>query len=63
MPACSVLKDEEHIAYALETGRVIFTQDEDFLRLNAAGMEYRGIAFSAQQSRSIGQIIAGLLLN
>ena len=55
-------EDEEHIAYALETGRVIFTQDEDFLRMNAAGMEHRGIAFSAQQSRTIGQIIAGLLL-
>ena len=55
-------EDEQHIAYALEPGRVIFTPDEDFLRLNAAGMEHRGIVFSAQQTRSIGQIIAGLLL-
>jgi predicted nuclease of predicted toxin-antitoxin system len=55
-------EDEEHIAYALEAGRLIFTQDEDFLRLNAAGMQHRGIVFSAQQTRSIGQIIAGLLL-
>jgi hypothetical protein len=55
-------EDEEHIAYALEAGRLIFTQDEDFLRLNAAGMEHRGIVFSAQRTHSIGQIIAGLLL-
>ena len=54
--------DEEHIAYGLATGRVIFTQDEDFLRLNTAGVEHRGIAFCYQQSRSIGQIITGLLL-
>jgi hypothetical protein len=46
----------------LTTGRVVFTQDEDFLRLNAAGVEHRGIAFCYQQTRSIGQIIAGLLL-
>ncbi len=55
-------RDEEHIAHALQTSRVIYTQDEDFLRLNAAGVEHRGIAFSAQQTRSVGQIIAGLLL-
>src|SRR5215210_5022964 len=26
-------EDEEHIAYGVATGRVAFTQDEDFLRL------------------------------
>lgn len=57
-----VAQDEEHIAYGLATGRVVFTQDEDFPRLNAAGAEHRGIAFCYQQTRSIGQIIAGLLL-
>jgi predicted nuclease of predicted toxin-antitoxin system len=55
-------EDEEHIAYALRTTRVIFTQDEDFLRHNAAGMPHAGIVFTAQQTRGIGQIIAGLLL-
>ncbi len=55
-------RDEEHIAYALRTRRVIYTQDEDFLRLSATGVEHRGVAFSAQQTRSIGEIIAGLLL-
>ena len=55
-------RDEEHIAYGVATGRVIFTQDQDFLRLHAAGVEHRGIAFCYQRSRSIGQIIVNLLL-
>jgi hypothetical protein len=32
------------------------------LRLDAAGVEHRGIAFCYQKSRTIGQIIAALLL-
>ena len=32
-------EDEEHIAYARDAGRVLFTRDEDFLRLNIAGMD------------------------
>ncbi len=55
-------EDEVHIAYGVATGRLIFTQDEDFLRLDAAGVGHRGIAFCYQQTRSIGQIIAALLL-
>ena len=55
-------QDEEHIAFGLATDRVVFTQDEDFLRLDAAGVNHRGIAFCYQQTRSIGQVIAGLLL-
>src|SRR5208337_3931481 len=49
-------RDEEHIAYALRTSRVIYTQDEDFLRLSATGVEHRGVTFSAQQTRSIGRL-------
>ena len=55
-------EDEDHIAFCVASGRVVFTQDQDFLRHHAAGIEHRGIAFCYQQSRSIGQIIAGLLL-
>jgi predicted nuclease of predicted toxin-antitoxin system len=55
-------EDEEHIAYGISTGRVVFTQDQDFPRLHATGTEHRGIAFCHQQTRSIGQIIASLLL-
>ena len=29
--------DEEYVAYALREGRVIFTHDDDFLRIHADG--------------------------
>ena len=55
-------EDEDYIAYALRTNRVVFTQDGDFLRLDAEGVPHHGIAFCYQQGRSNGQIISGLLL-
>ncbi|HEV3164235.1 MAG TPA: DUF5615 family PIN-like protein [Isosphaeraceae bacterium] len=54
--------DEEQMAYALEQGRVIFTQDDDFLRLHAAGVLHAGIVYCHQQSRSLGEMITGLTL-
>jgi predicted nuclease of predicted toxin-antitoxin system len=54
--------DEEQLAYAVGQGRVVVTQDTDFLRLAAAGHESPGIAFYPAQSRSIGQVIRALLL-
>jgi predicted nuclease of predicted toxin-antitoxin system len=54
--------DEEHAAFGLVQGRVVFTQDEDFLRLHAAGTPHAGIAYCHQESRTIGEIILGLLL-
>jgi hypothetical protein len=53
--------DEEHLARARAEGRVIFTQDEDFLRFHAAGADHAGIAY-APQGTPIGQIIRGLML-
>jgi hypothetical protein len=52
--------DEEQAAWALAEGRVIFTQDEDFLRIHPAGVEHAGIAYCHQKTRSIGQIIGSL---
>ena len=37
--------DEEQLAYSTSEGRVLFTQDADFLRLDAAGLIHAGIAF------------------
>jgi predicted nuclease of predicted toxin-antitoxin system len=54
--------DEEQVAFALSQGRVIFTQDDDFLRLAQAGIAHAGIAYCRQGSRSIGEIIRGLIL-
>ncbi|MFN8473418.1 MAG: DUF5615 family PIN-like protein [Anaerolineae bacterium] len=53
--------DEEQVARARAEGRVIFTQDDDFLRLHAAGIEHAGIVY-APQSASVGEVIRGLML-
>lgn len=53
--------DEEHLERARSEGRVIFTQDDDFLRLHASGREHSGIVY-APQGMSIGEIIRGLML-
>lgn len=53
--------DESHLAFALAQGRVIFTQDTDFLRLAASGAAHAGVVY-AQQYTPIGDIIRGLLL-
>ncbi len=54
--------DQEQAAYALAEGRVIFTQDRDFLRIDAAGVPHAGIAYCEKDTRSIGEIILGLVL-
>ena len=55
-------EDLAHIAYALAEGRVIFTQDDDFLRYHHAGVTHAGIVYSKQGSRSIGEIVRYLKL-
>src|SRR5947209_1349967 len=54
--------DEIHLASARAAGRVIFTQDEDFLVLGTSGISHAGIVYCKQGSRSIGQIIDHLEL-
>jgi hypothetical protein len=54
--------DETQLAYTVAQGRVMVTQDTDFLRLAAAGHETAGVAFFPGQGRSLGQIIRALLL-
>ena len=54
--------DEEQLAFAYSQQRVIFTQDRDFLVLHSAGNEHAGIAYCIKGSRSIGEIIRGLIL-
>jgi uncharacterized protein with PIN domain len=53
--------DEQHLERARSEGRVLFTQDDDFLRLHAAGVPHAGIAY-APQGTSIARIIRGLIL-
>ena len=53
--------DEELLAFAVSQGRVIFSQDDDFLRLAAQGYEHAGIVY-AHQRTPIGEIVSGLML-
>jgi predicted nuclease of predicted toxin-antitoxin system len=52
--------DEEQTAYAFAAGRVIFTMDKDFLRINTSGVSHAGIVYCRQGKRGIGRIIQGL---
>jgi Domain of unknown function (DUF5615) len=54
--------DSKHLAFASSQARVIFTQDQDFLRMHASGVLHAGIAYCRQQSRGIGQIVEGLAI-
>ena len=56
------VSDDEQVAYALSENRVIFTQDRDFLRFHAAEGNHAGIAYCAQGTRSIGDVVRGLWL-
>lgn len=53
--------DQDQMAFARKEGRVIFTQDDDFLRLHAGGVDHAGIVYTPQK-RSIREIIYGLML-
>ena len=53
--------DPTHLEFASEQGRVMFTQDADFLRLHDAGVPHRGIVYAPQHT-PIGRIVRGLML-
>ena len=54
--------DADHVAYAVAQGRVIFTEDDDFLVLAGAGVQHSGLAYCRQNTRSIGQVVRALEL-
>jgi hypothetical protein len=53
--------DAEHVERARAEGRVIFTQDTNFLKMHTEGVAHSGIVYAAQQA-SISEIIRGLML-
>ena len=53
--------DAEQLALAFEQGRVLITQDADFLRLHASGLKHSGIVYARQQT-SVSVMIRGLML-
>ena len=54
--------DDAHLVFAVAQERVIITHDDDFLALAQGGTVHCGIAYCHMQSRSIGQIIASVLM-
>jgi hypothetical protein len=54
--------DADPIAYGLAQGRVIFTEDDAFLILAAAGVAHAGIGYCQPNRRSIGPIMRALEL-
>jgi len=53
--------DEDQLSFAYAQGRVLVTQDEDYLAMNHQGIPHAGIAFWKPNSRSIGQVIRSLI--
>ena len=60
------LDDEPLLARASELGRLLFTQDEDFLRIAAlwaqSGRPFVGVLYAHQQGASLGRIIEDIEL-
>ena len=54
--------DQKQLEYAVTNGRVIFTQDADFLRIDHDGVTHPGIVYCKQGARSVGAMLRGLLL-
>lgn len=54
--------DPEQIAFALEEIRVLITQDDDMLSLASSGTPHAGIAYYKPQTRTVKDIIRGVLL-
>lgn len=54
--------DESQLGFAAREGRVLVTQDADFLRLHGQGISHRGIVYYDPADVSIGRVIQGLVL-
>ena len=54
--------DEAQLDFICQEKRVLFTQDDDFLRIASCTQNHPGIVYCKQGSRSIGQIVESLLL-
>jgi predicted nuclease of predicted toxin-antitoxin system len=55
------VEDVRHLERAAQDGRVVVTQDADFLRLHASGLPHRGIVYAHQQT-SVSHMLRSLML-
>ena len=53
--------DAAQLSFAASAGRVLVTQDADFLRLHAEGVAHSGIAYCQQGSVRIGEMLRHLV--
>ena len=54
--------DEEQLAHCLANGRVLFTQDHDFPRIDAQGIPHAGIVYCVKDTKPVGELIQRLIL-
>lgn len=54
--------DVSHLEYARREGMVLITQDSDFLKFHAQGIDHAGIIYFRQGTHSIGKVVAFLTL-
>ena len=54
--------DEEQLKFVCQEKRVLFTQDDDFLKIASLTDNHPGIVYCRQRTRSIGEIIESLVL-
>lgn len=54
--------DEKHLEYATASGRVVFTQDDDFLAIARSYGDHGGIIYAHQNRYSIGELIESLVI-
>jgi predicted nuclease of predicted toxin-antitoxin system len=54
--------DELHLEHARRDGRIIFTNDSDFLRFASANFNHPVIAYCARNARSVGYVVRHLCL-
>ena len=54
--------DFDHVRTAMESGRVLVIEDDDFLKLVASGHEHAGIAYFPGGVRNISDVVNALVL-
>src|SRR5689334_23014034 len=54
--------DEQQLEHCFRESRVIFSYDDDILRLASSGIAHSGIVFAQQRRRSVGDLVRGLVL-
>lgn len=56
------IPDHELLAFTVRAGRVLVTNDAGILSLHKGGVRHAGLAYYADQRRSIGDMIRALLV-